>query len=71
MKKPKYYVYYSYKDDLYHLFSRDTFKDVCFYSFEKLFDYINDNNIKYENCRLKSMTLKEFFEYACFGGGRR
>lgn len=66
MKKIKYYIYYSYKDNLYHIFNRNDFFENSFYTFKGLFDYINEQNIPYENCRLKSMTLREFLEYATF-----
>ena len=68
MKKPSYYIYYSYKDNEYHIFDRLNFVDTSFISFKKLYNFINKHNIPYDSCRLKSMTLKEFFEYACFGG---
>lgn len=61
MKKLKYYVYYSYKDKFYHLFDRINFIDETFYSFHHLYRFIEQSNIPYESLRLKSMTLKEFF----------
>lgn len=68
MKKPtKYYVYYSYKDDKYHLFNRDTFDDYKFSTFKKLYNFVLNNDIDFNNLRLKSMTVLEFLDcYAQF-----
>lgn len=67
MKKQKYYIYYSYKDKYYHLFDRINFIDRTYFSFHSLYKFVEEHSIPYNSLRLKSMTLKEFFnDWACF-----